>query len=488
MAKISGKWTFNDVLTLVGNKWWVDYLGGGTKCYAITIGVAPPAINNLSLWYEAKDTSIGQIQAYMEGPGWLGNIYKTIDFGDTEQTVDDSFYEWLTANATQVVTLAEKLTIITENVPKVYDAGKNRGYSEGEAKGYAEGESKGYQNGYTDGLNKGGYADGYDAGKQAERDAFWEAYQQGDKRTNYTYAFYGSSWTDKNYNPKYTLKMTGGNQAFQTSNITDTKVPVDITDIGPNGQIFIWANKLVTIRKLIVAEGSSINSQMFTECSALENITIDGVIGKNFDIHWSTKLTADSIRSIIEHLSDEVSGKTLTLSETAVDNADFGGDTIFVTIDGSTSNIYGVEGHFFPDCTIQLAEGESLKVTLDVEDGHHYIDGRDGPGNSDGWYVGMSAWKSEPIQREMIIPYSSTYDERAYVSIYIRTTKAASFNFKVRAVKIDADGNEIDGENLYFVPDGSYSVGNLDGTTYTITSESWDTLEASKPNWTISLV
>jgi hypothetical protein len=57
------------------------------------------------------------------------------------------------------------------------------------------------------------------------------------------------------------------------------------------------------------------------DCSRLENITFEGVIGSDIDFKLSTKLTEASIRSIIEHLSDTASGKTLTLSKVAVDNA-----------------------------------------------------------------------------------------------------------------------------------------------------------------------
>ena len=153
--------------------------------------------------------------------------------------------------------IADKLTQIAENELRVYNSGKVKGYEAGKEIGKEE---------------------GIEEGKLAERDAFWEEFQQGGNRTNYTYAFYGSSWTDENYNPKYPLKITSGNQAFQTSSITDTKVPIDITNIGTNGQIFIWANKLVTIRKLIVAEDKTINSQMFNACSELQNITIEGPV------------------------------------------------------------------------------------------------------------------------------------------------------------------------------------------------------------------
>jgi hypothetical protein len=45
---------------------------------------------------------------------------------------------------------------------------------------------------------------------------------------------------------------------------------------------------------------------------------MDGAIGQNgFDVHWSTKLTHDSLMSIINHLSDkssDTSGTTWTIT------------------------------------------------------------------------------------------------------------------------------------------------------------------------------
>jgi hypothetical protein len=327
MAKISGKWTFNDVLTLDGNMWYFDYSYSGTECYALTIGVAPPAINNLSLWYETKD--IGQVQVYMEGPGWLGN-YKTIDFGVTEQTVDDSFYEWLTANATKVLTIADKLAIITENERKVYEAGLNKG-------GYA-----------------GGYADGYEQGKKEEYDAFWDAFQNYGKRNRYDMAFF--QWGGETAHPKYKIVPTSANSLSQTFcesklkkieaayfdfsqkpngtynqaanyyTFNASKQLEEIEDIGMCDTFnyyatFGWCSKLHTIAVMRVAEGTTFVS-VFNGCPKLKNIKIEGTIGQNgLDFSSCVELSADSIISIITHLSDTAQGKKLTLSRTAVDKA-----------------------------------------------------------------------------------------------------------------------------------------------------------------------
>lgn len=187
--------------------------------------------------------------------------------------------------------IADKLTQIAENEINVYNSGKSKGYT-----------------------------DGFEEGKQAEYDAFWDAFQQNGNRTNYTYAF-ATAWTDEIYNPKYPIKLVMGNGIFNESKITDVKVPLDFTTYHTNQvNIFSWAYYIKTIPLIKVIEDTRYNS-WFTYCDALENITFEGSIANDISFDRSTKLSADSIRSIIEHLSDTASGKTLTLSQVAVDKA-----------------------------------------------------------------------------------------------------------------------------------------------------------------------
>lgn len=175
---------------------------------------------------------------------------------------------------------------------------------------------------------KADYDEVYDAGKQAEYDAFWDTYQSYGKPKKYTSVFRGYGWTDDIYNPKYPIVCDPNQGAanaidalFAYSGITDTKVPITYT---PNiattaASVFYLATSLVTIRKLVINERVSF-SGWFGSCAALENITIEGTIGKNgFDVRWSTKLTHDSLMSIINALKDysgSTSTYTLTLGTT----------------------------------------------------------------------------------------------------------------------------------------------------------------------------
>lgn len=170
----------------------------------------------------------------------------------------------------------------------------------------------------------------FEAGKAKQECEWWERYQSiyvnGNRladRNNYLYAFAGTGWDDTTYNPIRTIKPSANAQnIFSLSNITDTKVDVDLAYGGttPNCiNVFTNARALVTVRKLIVDELTNMANQ-FTSCAALENLTIEGTIGQNFNAQWCP-LTEESILSVVTHLSDTTSGLTCTFKSTAVEAA-----------------------------------------------------------------------------------------------------------------------------------------------------------------------
>jgi hypothetical protein len=78
---------------------------------------------------------------------------------------------------------------------------------------------------------------------------------------------------------------------------------------------------LHTIEKIRCNEDTVFNST-FINCRELQNITIEGSIGKSgFYIESATKLSKDSITNIINALSTTSSGKVMSLSLTAVNKA-----------------------------------------------------------------------------------------------------------------------------------------------------------------------
>ncbi len=234
------------------------------------------------------------------------------------------------------MTIAEKLTKIADNEQKVYDAGYERGYHDGEIVG------------------GGSYDEGFADGKQAEYDAFWDVYMP-DNIINSQYIFYSPRWTDANFYPNKDIKLKGGATfAFSSHRITNLKqrlidcgVTLDTSGVTSGNYMFCFCsvlthlpsisllgltdqvsnmfadnNAMIEVEKITLKDdGSTTFVGWFNNCNALTTITFEGVIGQDINFKWSTKLTKASIESIVNHLSDNVSGKTLTLSKTAADTA-----------------------------------------------------------------------------------------------------------------------------------------------------------------------
>lgn len=215
----------------------------------------------------------------------------------------------------------------------------------------------GYSSGYADGND-----DGIEEGKQAENDRFWDAFLT--KLYSLSYLFAGSGWTDETFQPPNGTVISSANCAtkvashmFQGAYITDLKsiceernitldfsattgfsqafcdcqitaVPtIDTRSASNVGNMFWNVQTLKTVEKLILKnDGSQSCTNTFNGVPALQNIVIEGKFGNSVDVKTATKLTKASIESFVSSLSDTTTGKTLTLSETAVESA-FGSTT-----------------------------------------------------------------------------------------------------------------------------------------------------------------
>ncbi len=185
-------------------------------------------------------------------------------------------------------------------------------------------------------------------------DAFWEEFQQGGNRSNYSNAF-RIGWTNSIFKPKYDIAGSGSfasafaatdifgdlailleglGRKLDTSRATSlnslfynaaklTRVPViDASGASDITYMFDSATALQTIDKVILKSNGSQSMNAFRNLTALENLTIEGVIGQNgLDIHWSTKLSKASLISIVNALSTTTTGLAVTLSKTAVNTA-----------------------------------------------------------------------------------------------------------------------------------------------------------------------
>lgn len=228
-----------------------------------------------------------------------------------------------------------------ENVPKVYESGRKIGHDEG------------YDNGLSVAIDA---QEEFLADKpQTHYDIFWDAYQYNGTKKGYNYTFAGSGWNDETFKPKYDIIPTSTYHMFSQTSITDlvaaleranitfdmskditsqyfiqdssylTRLPVLDLRGKSNINYFIYnATALQRIDKIILKDNGSqkFNNYSFNNIPKLEHIIFEGVIGQNnFDIHWSTLLDKESIESIINCLSTTTSGLTVTLSQTAIDNA-----------------------------------------------------------------------------------------------------------------------------------------------------------------------
>jgi hypothetical protein len=94
-------------------------------------------------------------------------------------------------------------------------------------------------------------------------------------------------------------------------------VEVDTSLVNVVSGLFNGCTSLKEIGKPLDFSKVSYTSMTFNDCGELEKVEFVGTIIKGFDIHWSTKLTADSLESIVTHLSDSVSGQTIKFPNTA---------------------------------------------------------------------------------------------------------------------------------------------------------------------------
>lgn len=179
--------------------------------------------------------------------------------------------------------------------------------------------------------------DVYEAGRQAEYDAFWDAFQNEGKPMSWgSYTFGGTWWNDKTFNPKYDI-ITGAGAAtyyFLNNRVTNLRDKIDrrglkldvitgktasiqglfegcssveapdfdsgtITDMS---SLCYNCTKMHTVPRLNMTKCTKAGA-MFYKAEALRNITFEGTIPISISFSYSP-LTVESMKSIITHLKD----------------------------------------------------------------------------------------------------------------------------------------------------------------------------------------
>ena len=202
----------------------------------------------------------------------------------------------------------------------------------------------------------------YETGKKDQYDEFWDVIQSNGNRTNYIGAF--CLWDKSIFKPKYDILPKDASHMFrnfkgeidmvdyldnlgitldfsQCTTFTNFMLWSQITRMGvidtrsATGISFYVAYLLKTIDLLILKDDGT-QSVNFQDCSSLENINIEGVIGKAWNMQWCP-LSKDSIISVINALSETASKLTVTFKKTAINNA-FG-----INVDDETTYPEGSE-------------------------------------------------------------------------------------------------------------------------------------------------
>ena len=216
-------------------------------------------------------------------------------------------------------------------------------------------------------------------GMQTEWDRFWDSCQERGNKTAYNSAFFGSSWNDTTFKPKYDLKPIKANKMFSLCGVTDLEKilnkcgvvldfsnSTDVMECFSRSDITVlpelsitlndttamfYSSKVETIRKFTATENVTFNST-FSGCSKLKNITFGGTIANSISFDQATTLSKASILSIFTVLSDTSTNLKLTLNKSAVSTAF---ETSNGTADGSESEEWLNLVATKPNWTISLA-------------------------------------------------------------------------------------------------------------------------------------
>ena len=156
------------------------------------------------------------------------------------------------------MSIAEKLTTVAENMPKVYEAGQD-----------------------------------------AERTTFWNKTQKEGNREDYEYAFTGVGWTNDNYKPEHTIRGAITN-AFRKSRFTNTLVPIVV--VGGTANAFN-VSYVTTIPSIDLTEATN-TSTCFNQASRLVDVTFIGTIPTTINMQFASGLSVASMKSAILHLAN----------------------------------------------------------------------------------------------------------------------------------------------------------------------------------------
>ena len=179
--------------------------------------------------------------------------------------------------------------------------------------------------------HRDGIAEGEMIGRQAQYNEFWAVYQNNGARNNYTYAFANDNWTDETFKPKYDMVASSMYYCFcDNDKITAIDKKADGSQLVIDGsnittttgfyRAFYGMTQLKRIG-LIISRADAPWTQAFNGDTNLVEIRFSGTIGTAFDIHWSTKLSRESLLSILNVCNKQNAGITITLPKNCINGS-----------------------------------------------------------------------------------------------------------------------------------------------------------------------
>lgn len=177
---------------------------------------------------------------------------------------------------------------------------------------------------------------------------FWNIYQDGGNRVDYSTAFGGVGWNNETFKPKHNMQPTNAYMMFRNSGIVgdlvdileELGVEIDFSATTNPGYIFnaakgitrvgkidvtsstnstkadsIFTNctNLKRIEEFVVNSSTTFGASCFKGCPALEYIGFSGAISNSLSIPNSPLLTVGCVDGIIAHLATVSTKQTLTL-------------------------------------------------------------------------------------------------------------------------------------------------------------------------------
>ncbi len=159
------------------------------------------------------------------------------------------------------MSIAHKMTAIAENMPRIYKKGQ---------------------------------------------DSFWDKYQDNGNRLKYDYAFAGNGWTDEIFSPRYPINAQKIQKMFYNSNITSTKVPIDLTNMIAEDSadtMFSQCPSLKEIPSLTIGR-NTVFAGSFDYSYELEKIGFKGELWSEISLAESEKLTDETLIQLVHIAKD----------------------------------------------------------------------------------------------------------------------------------------------------------------------------------------